>query len=139
MNATLLYRIAAVLLVLFAVGHTVGFLKFKPPSPAGVSVQEAMNGVQFQLGGKSYTYGMFYEGFGLFASAYLLFAAFLSWHMGSVARANPQTLGSLAWAFLALHVVSTVLSWRYFLLPPVVLSLLISLCTGWAAVLLARR
>jgi hypothetical protein len=29
MNATLLYRIASVLL-LFALGHTVGLLKFKP-------------------------------------------------------------------------------------------------------------
>ena len=29
MTATLLYRIAAVVLIFFAAGHTVGFLKFK--------------------------------------------------------------------------------------------------------------
>lgn len=138
MNATLLYRIAAVLLVLFAAGHTVGFLKFNPPSSAGVSVQQAMNSVQFQLDGKPYTYGMFYEGFGLFASAYLIFGAFLAWHMGSVARGNPQALGALTWAFFALNIVSAVLSWRYFLLPPLLLSVLISVCTGWAAALVAR-
>ena len=138
MNATLLYRIAAVLLVLFAAGHTVGFLKFKPPTPAGVSVLEAMNTVQFPIQGKPYTFGMFYEGFGLFASAYLLFAAFLAWDMGALARANSRALGALAWVFFFLHVASAVLSWRYFLLPPVVLSVLIAVCTGWAAALLAK-
>ena len=135
MNATLLYRISAILLVLFAIGHTVGFLKFKPDTPAGVSVMEAMNSVQFQISGKPYTYGMFYEGFGLFATAYLLFAAFLAWHMGMVARATPQALGALAWVFFALNLISAALSWRYFLLPPLVLSVLIAVGTGWAAVL----
>jgi hypothetical protein len=33
MTATLLYRIASVLLVLFAIGHTVGFLKSDRPHP----------------------------------------------------------------------------------------------------------
>jgi len=32
MSATLLYRMAAVLFVLFAVGHTYGFLTLRPPS-----------------------------------------------------------------------------------------------------------
>ena len=35
MNATLLYRIAAALLLLFTVLHTFGFLGFKPQPPKG--------------------------------------------------------------------------------------------------------
>jgi hypothetical protein len=50
MKATVLYRIASGLLVLFAVGHTLGFLNFKPPSPEGLAVREAMNNVHFQSG-----------------------------------------------------------------------------------------
>ena len=37
MSATLLYRIAAGLLLLFAVGHTLGFLGFKPASVEGLA------------------------------------------------------------------------------------------------------
>ena len=66
MTATLLYRIAAVVLLLFAAGHTFGFLKFQPPTPEGVAVRDAMDNVQFKLGSRSYTYGDFYRGFGLF-------------------------------------------------------------------------
>lgn len=133
MNATLLYRIAAVLLILFALGHTVGFLKFKPPTPEGLAVRDAMNNVRFQLRGAQFSYGGFYTGFGLFATAYLLFAAFLAWHLGGLASTNPQAIGMLAWAFFTLQLASLVLSWIYFLAPPVVLSGLIAFCTGWAA------
>jgi len=63
MRATLLYRIASVLLLLFALGHTVGFLKFKPPTAEGVAVRDAMTNVHFQVSGRDYTYGGFYRGF----------------------------------------------------------------------------
>jgi hypothetical protein len=56
MNATLLYRIASVLLALFAAGHTVGFLKFKPPTPEALAVRDAMRNVHFPVGGSQFTY-----------------------------------------------------------------------------------
>ena len=130
---TLLYRIASVLLVVFAAGHTFGFLKFKPPTPEGLGVWEGMNNVHFQIGKSTYTYESFYNGFGLFATLYLLFAAFLAWHLGNVARNQPQAIGALGWVFFALQIGSIVLSWVYFLAPPVILSALVAVCTGWAA------
>jgi hypothetical protein len=133
MNATLLYRIASVLLILFAVGHTIGFLKFKPPTPEALAVRDAMYDVHFQIKGKNLSYGGFYNGFGLFATAYLLFATFLAWHLGGLAVEHPQAIGVLGWVFFALQVASLGLSWIYFLLPPVVLSGLIVICVGWAA------
>jgi len=48
MNATLLYRIASVLLILFAAGHTIGFLNFTPPTAEGIAVRDAMQNVQFK-------------------------------------------------------------------------------------------
>src|SRR5262252_3464241 len=100
MNATLLYRIAAVLLLLFAIGHTYGFLGFKPPSPEGVAVRDAMNSVSIQFKGTNFTYGNFYRGFGLTVTVYLLFAAFLAWHIGSLASSQPQSIGMLGWVFV---------------------------------------
>jgi hypothetical protein len=104
MKATLLYRIASVLLILFAVGHTIGFLKFKPPTAEGLAVHDAMNKVHFQVRGKNYSYGGFYVGFGLFNSVYLLFSALLAWHLGSLAARNPQAIGA--------GLTSTRLRWR---------------------------
>jgi len=138
MSPTLLYRIAAVLLIVFAAGHTLGFLKFKPPSAEGVAVRDAMDHVRFQVGKSAVTYGGFYRGFGLFCTLYLLFAAYLAWYLGDLARTNPHVVGALGWVFCGLHVVSLVLSWMYFLPPPVVLSGLIAISTGWAAWLVSR-
>jgi len=133
MKATLLYRIASVLLILFAAGHTIGFLKFKPPTPEAAAVWDAMNNVHFQVGRASFSYGGFYIGFGLFATAYLLFSAFLAWHLGGLAATNRPAIGALGWAFFMLQLASLALSWSYFFLPPVVLSALVAACTGWAA------
>jgi len=133
MKATLLYRIASVLLILFAAGHTIGFLKFKPPTPEAAAVWDAMNNVHFQVGRASFSYGGFYIGFGLLATAYLLFSAFLAWHLGGLAATNRQAIGALGWAFFMLQLASLALSWSYFFLPPVVLSALVAACTGWAA------
>ena len=133
MNATLLYRIASVLLVLFAAGHTFGFLKFNPPTAEGQAVRDGMNSVRFQVRGGTYTYGGFYKGFGLYATTYLLFAAFLAWHLGTLAGSHPEAIGALGWVFCAVQVVSLVLSWMYFFPIPAVFSGLVAACLGWAA------
>jgi hypothetical protein len=133
MTATLLYRISAVLLVIFAVGHTVGFLKFKPPNAEGVAVFDSMNSVHLQVGSGKVTYGNFYRGFGLFCTVYLLFAAYLAWYLGSLAQSNPHAIGTLGWAFFVLQLAGIVVSWIYFLPPPVILSTMVAICTGWAA------
>src|ERR1700731_3704335 len=119
MKATWLYRIAAVLFVLFAAGHTIGFLKFVPPTPGGKAVMNAMNTVQLQPGA-AFTYGRFYKGFGLFATVYFLFAASVAWHLGELSRKIPAALGSLPWIFFFLQLVGVALSWKYFPRAPVV-------------------
>ena len=133
MKAMLLYRIAAVVFVVFAAGHTVGFLKFKPPNPDGLAVRDTMDNVRLQVGSGKLTYGDFYRGFGLFCTVYLLFAAYLAWYLSSLAHGNPQAIGTLGWAFFVLQLASIVISWIYFLPPPVILSTVVAICTGWAA------
>jgi hypothetical protein len=138
MTATLLYRIACVLLILFAIGHTVGFLKFVPTTKEGVAVRDAMDSVQFTFGNGQFTYGGFYRGFGLFCTAYLLFNAFLAWHLGGMAQTSPQSIVTLSWVFFVLQVASIALAWKYFFAPPIVFSVLIAICSGWASWLISR-
>ncbi len=133
MTATLLYRLASVLFVIFAAGHTVGFLKFKPPTPEGIAVRESMIKVVFPFRGKNYSYHGFYTGFGLFITVELIFSAYLAWHLGTVARANPGAIGGLGWIFCASQVASLVLSWMFFFPVTAVLSGILAVCLGWAA------
>ena len=133
MNATLLYRVAAVLLVLFAAGHTFGFLGFKPASAEGLAVREAMESVQFDFKGSSYSYGMFYRGFGLMVTAYLLFSAFLAWHLSGVAAAQARSIGALGWAFAAVQLACLVLSIKYFFPLPALISGALVACLTAAA------
>jgi hypothetical protein len=136
MSATLLYRIAAGLLLLFALGHTFGFLGFKPASAEGLAVRDAMNTVQFGFKGTNYTYGGFYKGFGLTVTAYLLFAAYLAWHLGGLAASQPHSIGALAWVFAAVQLACVVLSVAYLFLVPALLSGIVVVRLPWAAWLL---
>jgi hypothetical protein len=138
MTATLLYRIAAVVFVLFAVGHTYGFLSLRPASAEGRAVYDSMNNVRFEVGGRSFTYGAFYRGFGLSCTASMILSAFLCWHLGNLARTHPAAIGGLGWVFFAVQVVAVVLSYLYFGPPPMVLSTLVAAMVGVAALLAGR-
>jgi len=138
MKATVLYRIAAAVFVLFALGHTYGFLSLRAPSPEGRAVFDAMNAVHFVVHGRSYAYGEFYRGFGLSCTVSMIFSAFFSWHLGELARSAPSAIGVMGWVFVAVQAAGVVLSWKYFGPPPVVLSAALTLLLGWAA-WLARR
>lgn len=132
MTATLFYRIAAGLFVIFAAGHTLGFLRFTPPTPEGKAVSASMDSVTFQIGRGTYSYGRFYVGFGLYCTLYLLFSAFLAWHLGGLAATDPRAIGALGWVFCTVQLVSLVISWIHFSLPPAVFSAVIAFCLGWA-------
>ena len=138
MAATRLYRIAAVIFVLFAVGHTFGFLSLRAPSAEGQAVYDAMNNVHFTDGGHSYSYGGFYRGFGLSCTVSMILSVFLSWHLGELAKSNPSAIGVLGWIFFLAQVAGVVLSFLYFGLPPMVLSCVMAVIVGLAAWLAQR-
>jgi hypothetical protein len=73
-----------------------------------------MNRVHFDSGGRSYSYGGWYRGFGLSITASMLFWAFLSWHLGELARTAPHTERALGWAFFVVQAVGVVMAFLYF-------------------------
>jgi hypothetical protein len=131
MKATVLYKIASVLLSLFAAGHTFGFLSFNPPFAEGRAVYDSMNNVHFKVKGSIFSYGGFYRGFGLSITANMLFSAFLAWYLGALAGRNPERTVALGWALCAVQVV--ILSWIYFSAVPAMFSATVAVCLGWAA------
>ena len=89
--------------------------------------------VHFVVKGRSSTYGGFYRGFGLSATVSLIFSAFLSWHLGELARSTPAAIAALGWAFFVAQIAGVVLNFIYFGPAPMVLSALVAIILGAAA------
>ena len=137
MKAAIWFRVASVLIAIFALGHTLGFRQ--TDSKWGVDAALAsIRSIRFTTQGFARTYWDFYVGFGLFVTIFLLLAAVLAWQLGSLPASTFATLRPLAWALTATFAVVTLLSWRFFFLAPVLFSLLISGCL-LAGTLLGQR
>jgi succinate dehydrogenase hydrophobic anchor subunit len=134
-SATLWFRISAVILLLFAAGHTFGFLTFKPPTEQGQAVREAMANVHFEVGGRIFSYGGFYHGFGLSATVSMLFEAFVCWFLGGLARRNPREVAPIGWALVVQQIAGMVLSLMYFGVPPTAFSAVLTICLILATLL----
>jgi hypothetical protein len=136
MKASLFYRIAAILLLLFDAGHTSGFPWSDPKW--GVDLG-SMRSTHFQVMGFSRTYRDFYVGFGLFVSVFLLLAVVLAWQLGGLRPESLAHLRGTGWAFALCFAAITVLSWKYFFIIPIVFSIVITLCLTAAAWLSAKQ
>src|SRR5438552_4993572 len=137
MKASVFYRIAAVLLVLFAVGHTVGFRQSDPKWGVD-ALLGSMRSTHFDAQGFTRTYWDFFTAFGLFFSVFLLFAAVLAWVLGGLPAETLARVRSIAWALAICFVAVTALSWRYAFTTPIVVSTLITVCLIAAAWLAAK-
>jgi len=133
MTSASLYRTASVVFILFAAGHTFGFLSFTPPTAEGIAVRDAMNQVHFTVGRASFSYGNFYRGFGLSATASMLFEAFLAWQLAAMVRLAPRAVAFVGWGLCVLQLVGFGLSCIYFSLPPAIFSVALGACLGFAA------
>ena len=132
MRPSLLYRIASILLILFAAGHTLGFRQVDPKWGVDSLVQ-SMRSVHFNASGSERTYWDFFVGFGLFVTVLMVLASIIAWQFGSL---PPDTLAALrvsAWGFAVCFAVVAYLSWRYFFIIPLIFSIAIFLCLTVAA------
>jgi hypothetical protein len=132
MRASLLYRIASILLLLFAAGHTFGFRQIDPSWRVDAVVQ-SMQSIRFNANGSDRTYLEFFVGFGLFVTVLMVFASIVAWQFGSFPAATLAPMRLSAWGFAACFAIVAYLSWRYFFIVPVVFSVAIFLCLAAAA------
>ncbi len=129
---SVLYKIASLLILLFAAGHTLGFRRSDPRWGVD-SLLASMRSIHFDTQGFNRTYWDFFSGFGLFVSLLLVFAAVVAWQLGGLPPAQFAFMRTLAWALAICFVLLTILSWRYFFLAPLIFSAIISLCLIAAA------
>jgi hypothetical protein len=127
MRPSSLYRVASILLVLFAIGHTLGFSHVDPKWGVDSTVR-AMQSIHFDVQGFERTYWDFYLGFGLFVSVLMLFAAVLAWDLGGLPNEVLSSMAITRWGLSASFAIVVCLTLRYFFLVPLTFAILIFLC-----------
>jgi hypothetical protein len=138
MKASRFYRIAAVLLLIFAAGHTLGFRQ-SDPSWGVDAVLGSMRSIRFEVQGFNRTYWDLFVAAGFSVGVLYLFAAILAWQLGGLPAATLAHLRGTAWAFALCFAVITLVSCRYLFILPIAFSIVITLCLTAAAWLSAKQ
>ena len=137
MKASLFYRIAFVLLILFAVGHTLGFRRVDPRWGVDSLIQQ-LRSTHFDVQGFNRSYWDFFTGFGFFVTILLFFATIVSWQLGSLPKESLSTMSLITWGLAICFIVVTFLSYQYFFMVPVVFSGATAVCLILGAWLAGR-
>ena len=111
MRPTLWLRIAAVVALFNAVGHTMGLLS-KPHDSEAQAAIAAMQMHHFNAMGSLRTFWDFYFGFSLIITVSLLLVAALCWQLSDLAKTEPARarplIGSLCLATIAFAALSLI-------------------------------
>jgi len=134
MKASVLYRITAVLLLLFAISHTVGFSQ-SDPSWGLDALLSSMRSIHFDVLGFNRTYWDFFVAAGFSVGVLYLFAAILAWGLGGLPAETLAKMRGTAWAFALCFAAIAVVSWKYLFVIPIAFSSVIALCLIAAALL----
>ena len=124
MTATVLYRFASVLLIVFVGANTAWLVYFWHTAAATAP--------HFPFGHSDLTYVQVVLALEIFCSSCVLFGAYLSWHLGSLARRIPQAIGALGWSLLAFQAVGALVSLFYLSGFAFLVAAMIAICTAWA-------
>jgi hypothetical protein len=138
MKASTFYRVAAVLLLLFAAGHTLGFRQSDPKWGVD-ALLGSMRSIHFDVQGSDRTYWDLFEAAGFSVGVFYLFAAILAWQLSSLPAATLALMRGTAWAFALCFAAITVVSWRYLFILPIAFSMVITLCLTAAPWLSAKQ
>jgi hypothetical protein len=138
MKASVLYRITAVLLLLFAAGHTLGFRQSDPTWGVD-ALLGLMRSIHFDVQGFNRTYWDLFEAAGFSVGVFYLFAAILAWQLGGLPAATLALMRGTAWAFALCFAVITVVSWRFLFILPIAFAIVITTCLTAAAWLSTRQ
>ena len=132
MKASVFYRVAAVCLLLFALGHTLGFRQSDPQWGVD-SLLVSMRSMQFDVQGFHRTYWDLFLAAGFSVGVFYFFAAILAWQLGGLPVETLSRMRVTAWAFALCFAAITVVSARYLFILPIAFSIVITACLVSAA------
>jgi len=132
MKASTFYRIAAVLLLLFAVSHTL-FFRQSDPKWGVDALLSSMRSIHFDVQGFNRTYWDLFVAAGFSVGVFYLFAAILAWQLGGLPVATLALMRGTVWAFALSFAAISVVSCSYLFIIAVAFSIAITVCLTAAA------
>lgn len=131
MKATLLYRIASVLLILFAAANTAWLAYFW-------HVASSLKARPFPVAHhRNSTYPHLVLVLEIAFSLCVLFAAYLNWYLGTLARKAPHAMRALPWLLLVYEAAGALVALFSLSGPAFLLAAACAICTAWATSLVA--
>jgi hypothetical protein len=96
MTPKLLLRIAAILMLIHLIGHSIGHSGWKKDTdPGKAEVVRVMTGAHFPFMGVSRSMGDYYEGYGYVTSAALLLMVLVLWFSSSGTGGDNRSIGQI--------------------------------------------
>jgi hypothetical protein len=128
MSSKLLLRIAATMMLLHTIGHSIGALTWKaPPNPAVGQVIKGMEDNHFDFMGKSASLAAFFEGYGFMTILVLISVSLILWFISAEGK-SPFTIKLITVLTIFLLGIGTI-EFIYFFPLPGILSTIAGICT----------
>jgi hypothetical protein len=124
-KASVLLRVASVLVLINGVLHTIGGVFGHAAPGIQAETEAAMKANQFVAMWVTRTYWDYFFGYGLSLTVYLLLQAVVFWQLASLVETDGARLRPLVMSFCVACAASAVLCWRYFFAGPAVFQLVI--------------
>jgi hypothetical protein len=137
MATTRMLRIAAVISLLFTIGHSTGGLQHWSPM-ADNAVLRAMTIVHFETMGVSRSYLDFYMGLGWSLSVFMLMETILLWQLASLAKSEAARLRPMIAVIALATAGSAIIAWRFILPIPALFSVVLVIPLALAYVTAGR-
>jgi hypothetical protein len=125
MKTTPFLRLASVISLLFAAGHTLGGRKAWTFT-GETEVLQPMRTYQIQTMGVTRTYMDFYRGFGFTLSVFLVLQAVVLWQLATIARTNPAQVRPIILSVLVASIVNAILTWQFIFPVPAVFCVVVT-------------
>ena len=132
MKPHVLLRIAAVVALLLAAGHTAGAPWTPSKGMAEAGLLQLMKSLHFDVMGTSRTYFDFYFGFGVSISVYLFTQAIILWQVAGLAKSNAKIVRPIVATMFLSYIAGGVVTVMYFFAAPIVFSAVVCFFIAWA-------
>jgi len=126
-----------VFLLLFAVGHTLGFRQTDPAWGVD-ALLASMRSIHFEMQGFHRTWWDLFVAAGFSVGVFYLFAAMLAWLLARLPVETLARMRGIRWAFALCFAAVTIVSCMYLFLLPIAFSIVITACLISAAWLSAK-
>ena len=133
--ASILLQVAAGLMVLHFVGHTIGMLQSPSHGAEEAAVIQSMKSHEFNVMGSMRSYWDFFVGFGYDACLNMILQAVLLWFLAGLARRDAPAARPFIAILAGGWVAAFVLYLKYFFLAPTIFAVLMAvvLILAWAS------